>query len=90
MPNITKISGVAQSAERDCIINSMYVLHIFINLYIISKIIRNLCIIFMKYLILFFISTLLLLGCAQVIQPTGGQADKLPPQLVSSNPENKT
>ncbi|MCD8540097.1 MAG: Ig-like domain-containing protein [Leadbetterella sp.] len=29
-------------------------------------------------------------SCAQIVQPTGGQNDKTPPDLVSSFPENKT
>lgn len=34
--------------------------------------------------------SLIALSCAQIVQPTGGQNDKTPPELVTSFPENKT
>lgn len=43
----------------------------------------------MKTLYLLLLSSIIL-SCAQIIQPTGGQNDKTPPELVSSFPENKT
>ncbi len=36
-----------------------------------------------------FVLSLLVLSCAQIVQPTGGQNDKDPPELISSLPENK-
>lgn len=43
----------------------------------------------MKF-VYFLILSLIALSCAQIIQPTGGQNDKEPPELVESFPENKT
>jgi hypothetical protein len=37
-----------------------------------------------------YLACILLSSCAQIIAPTGGEADKTPPELVSSYPENKT
>lgn len=37
-----------------------------------------------------FIISIITCSCAQIVQPTGGQNDKTPPELVSSLPENKT
>lgn len=41
-------------------------------------------------LIYFLLLSCIALSCAQIVQPTGGQNDKDPPELVSSFPENKT
>jgi len=41
-------------------------------------------------LIYFLIISYIALSCAQIVQPTGGQNDKTPPELVSTFPENKT
>lgn len=38
----------------------------------------------------FLLISFIVLSCAQIVQPTGGQNDKTPPELVSSFPENKT
>ena len=34
--------------------------------------------------------SILVFSCAQIVQPTGGQNDKDPPELISSMPQNKT
>lgn len=36
-----------------------------------------------------FTYVIFLFGCAQVVSPTGGIKDIIPPQLIASNPENK-
>lgn len=41
-------------------------------------------------LIYALLTSFIALSCAQIVQPTGGQNDKTPPELVSSFPENKT
>lgn len=38
----------------------------------------------------FLLLSFIVLSCAQIVPPTGGQNDKTPPELVSSFPENKT
>ena len=43
----------------------------------------------MRYLLIFF-STILLFSCAQFVPPTGGENDKIPPELVTSSPVNKS
>ncbi len=45
---------------------------------------------FIRTLILAVISLLLFERCAQVVTPTGGKKDSLSPELISSNPANKT
>lgn len=45
---------------------------------------------FIRTLIFAILSLLLFERCAQVVSPTGGKKDSIPPELVSSNPANKT
>jgi hypothetical protein len=44
----------------------------------------------MKHYWLCLLSILLLARCAQQVAPTGGKKDTTPPELISSNPPNKT
>lgn len=39
---------------------------------------------------IFFIGVLFLFACAQQVAPTGGLKDEMPPEILSSDPENKS
>jgi uncharacterized protein (DUF2141 family) len=43
----------------------------------------------MKYLLI-FLPIILLFSCAQFVPPTGGENDKIPPELLRSSPVNKS
>lgn len=44
----------------------------------------------MKKILYLFLLSFITFSCAQIVQPTGGENDKTPPELISSFPENKT
>lgn len=42
------------------------------------------------YLSLFLLASVALTNCAQELNPTGGEKDKIPPKVLKTNPENET
>ncbi|MFN8282798.1 MAG: Ig-like domain-containing domain [Chitinophagales bacterium] len=42
------------------------------------------------YFIILLFHCFIIFSCAQIVAPTGGQKDKIPPKITSSKPQNKT